>query len=226
MPTDLKLLGFKKDPTTPKTSGEDAKFVAKVNPEAIKHKKGMLFNSNNRANASVDVKQWKGYSEETLDISFSLDGTGYTSDNAQTVHKVEDQVKEIMKVVYDYDGGSHKPMYVVINWNSYAFLGHLKDIETEYVVFDSEGVCLLANVNLSFTIHMDNKTAAKKQNRNSPDMSHLQVIKDGDKIPLICHDIYDDPSYYIQIAELNGLTNFRDVSIGKKLLFPPLINDI
>lgn len=221
MPLKMKLLGFKQDPSTPKTSGADETFEAFVNPSALKHKKGMLFNSDNRANGSVDVKQWKGFSEETLDVSLTLDGTGRNTENLQ---KVEDQVKQINKVAYDYDGSVHKPMYVVLNWKDYAFLGHIKNLETEYKVFDQEGACLMAEVHFIFTIHMDNETAAKKQNRNSPDMSHLQVMKDGDKIPLICNDIYDDPTYYIQIAELNGLTNFRDISIGKKLLFPPLIN--
>ena len=221
MPTKLKILGFKQDPSTPKTTGADVEFIAVVNPSSIKHTKGMHFNTDNRANASADVKQWKGYAEETLDISLLIDGTAYTYENAVNV---EEQIKKLNEVCYDYDGGVHKPMYNVVNWNKYAFLGHLKNLTTDYKVFDGEGVCLLAEVQLSFTIHMDNEAAAKKQNRNSPDMSHLQVMKDGDKIPLICNDIYSDPTYYIQIAELNGLTNFRDVSIGKKLLFPPLIN--
>ncbi len=223
MPVKLKLLGFKQDPSTPKTSGADEEFEVLVNPAALKHKKGMLFNSDNRANGSIDVKQWKGFSEETLEVALDLDGSSYATDG--NINNVEDQLDKIMKIAYDYDGGVHKPMYVVIAWNSYAFLGHIKDLETEYKVFDQEGKCLLANIQMEFTIHMDNKTAAKKQNRSSPDMSHLQVMKDGDKIPLICNDIYSDPTYYIQIAELNGLTNFRNIPIGKKLLFPPLLNE-
>jgi hypothetical protein len=227
MAKKLKLLGFKQDPSTPRTSGADKEYEVLVSPSAIKHKKGMLFNTDNRANGSIDVKQWKGYDEETLNVELALDGTGYaTGDGGSwTAQDVEEQVTKIMEVIYDYDGGTHKPMYVVITWNNYAFLGHVKNLETEYKVFDQEGKCIVANISIELTIHMDNETAAKKQNRNSPDMSHLQVIKDGDKIPLICNDIYDDPTYYVQIAELNGLTNFRNVSIGKKLLFPPLIND-
>ncbi len=222
MPIALKLLGFKKDPSTPKTSGADKEYEVLVNPESIKHSKGMLFNSDNRANGSIDVKQWKGFSEEILDITLSLDGTDYAANKEE---KVEDQVKKIMEVIYDYDGGVHKPLYTVLNWGTYAFLGHVKNLETDYKFFDADGAPLFATIHIEFTIHMDNETAAKKQNRNSPDMSHLQTIKDGDKIPLICNEIYDDPTYYVQIAKLNGLTNFRDVSVGKKLLFPPLINE-
>lgn len=223
MPVSLKLLGFKEDPSTPKTGGADKEYEVYVNPENIKHTKGMLYNSDNRANASIDVKQWKGFSEELLEVSFILDGSDYAPFKSQS-EDVEQQVKKIMEVIYDYDGGIHKPMYVVLNWNSYAFLGHVKNLDVDYKIFDTNGKCLYAVIHIEFTIHVDNETAAKKQNRNSPDMSHLQTIKDGDKIPLICNDIYDDPTYYIQIAELNGLTNFRDVSTGKKLLFPPLIN--
>ena len=217
----LKILGFMSDPSTPKTSGADREYEVKINPSNFKHKKGMLFNTDNRANASVDVKQWKGFAEETLEFTLYLDGTQYHGGN----DTVETEIEKLMDTCFDYHGSVHKPMYSVVNWNSYAFLGHLKNLETDYKMFDDQGVCLGAEVHLEFTIHMDNVTASRMENRNSPDMSHLQVIRDGDRIPLICNDIYSDPTYYIQIAELNGLTNFRDVPTGKKLLFPPLINE-
>lgn len=229
MPTNFQLFGHTEDPETPKSSGYSAKFECMVNPSRFKHKKGMLFNSDNRANGSQDVKQWKGYSEETLEVTLFLEGTGYATSHLYgsggDKTAVENQLKDLNKLAYDYDGGIHKPMYVSLFWQSFKFLGHIKSMDVNHEVFNSEGECIAATVDFVFTIHIDNKTAAMKQNRNSPDMSHLQVMKDGDQIPLICNKIYDDPTYYIQIAQLNGLTNFREVANGKKLLFPPLINE-
>ena len=94
----------------------------------------------------------------------------------------------------------------------------------EYDVFDSDGTARNAKVDLLFSSHISNIANAHTINRNSPDMTHMKLMKDGDKIPLICDEIYSDPNYYIQIADLNNLTNFSNVPIGKKIIFPPLVN--
>ena len=47
-------------------------------------------------------------------------------------------------------------------------------------------------------------------------------VKAGDNLPAMCRDIYGDASYYLQVAEINELTDFRNLSPGAKLLFPRL----
>ena len=34
--------------------------------------------------------------------------------------------------------------------------------------------------------------------------------------------LYDDPTYYLQVARANGLTNFRRLRTGSDLVFPPV----
>ena len=52
--------------------------------------------------------------------------------------------------------------------------------------------------------------------------SRVQVPKHGDTLPQLCFAIYGDPRYYLQVAAENGLTNFRDLSPGDNLVFPPI----
>ena len=57
---------------------------------------------------------------------------------------------------------------------------------------------------------------------NSPDMSHLIEIKEGDNLPLMCEDIYGDSSFYLQVAAANDIVDFRNLVPGQQILFPRL----
>jgi hypothetical protein len=38
----------------------------------------------------------------------------------------------------------------------------------------------------------------------------------------MCHDIYDDPGFFLQIARANDLTSPRNLKPGIALIFPPV----
>jgi nucleoid-associated protein YgaU len=60
-----------------------------------------------------------------------------------------------------------------------------------------------------------------EENNASPDLTHVRVVKDGDSLPLMCYRIYGDARYYMDVARTNGLVNFRSLTPGTKLVFPP-----
>jgi nucleoid-associated protein YgaU len=59
-------------------------------------------------------------------------------------------------------------------------------------------------------------------NKTSPDLSHILTVRAGDILPLMCFDVYGSSAYYPQVARVNGLTEFRQLTPGTQLLFPPL----
>ena len=59
-------------------------------------------------------------------------------------------------------------------------------------------------------------------NRTSPDLSHRVQVCEGDTLPLLCHRIYGDASYYPEVARFNRLQGFRHLPAGLQLDFPPL----
>jgi len=56
----------------------------------------------------------------------------------------------------------------------------------------------------------------------SPDLTHVRLIKAGDNLPSLCSQIYGDPSYYLAVARANQIDNFRELVPGTNVFFPPL----
>lgn len=200
-------------------AGVSAVFKAAINPESFTHNRTITFNSENVSNSAFDVYQFQGYGKETVGFSLILDGTGYVNQGGDNVDK---QLEDLLKVVYNYQSGSHKSHYNQLVWGGFKFYCHCESMNVTYSLFDSGGNGLIAEVELSFVIHRNKKKSM--QGKNSPDMTHIHTYKDGDNLLALCKEIYDDTAYYIQIAELNGLSNFRHIPIGKQLIFPPLVN--
>ena len=50
----------------------------------------------------------------------------------------------------------------------------------------------------------------------------MRTVKAGDTLPLMCYRIYGDPKYYLDVAEVNHLGNFRVLIPGSALVFPPI----
>jgi hypothetical protein len=44
----------------------------------------------------------------------------------------------------------------------------------------------------------------------------------GDTLPLLCFQIYQESKYYVEVARVNGLDDFRNLEPGRQILFPPL----
>ena len=47
------------------------------------------------------------------------------------------------------------------------------------------------------------------------------MVKKGDTLPLLCFLIYGDSRHYLEVARANKLVNFRNLTVGEELSFPP-----
>ena len=79
-----------------------------------------------------------------------------------------------------------------------------------------------AKATMSFQGFKNPQEAALEANMSSPDLSHAVVVTEGDTLPLLCHRIYGDSRYYVDVARFNGLHAFRALKPGLTLRFPPL----
>ena len=118
----------------------------------------------------------------------------------------------------------NRDMWWLILVEKIGFKGHLQNMDIVYDLFSNRGVPLRARISLQFVSHVSKETMELKNYNQSPDMSHIFTIREGDSLPLMSEDVYNDSKYFLHIAELNELTNFRNLEVGAKLLFPPLIN--
>lgn len=199
-------------------------FSATLNPNSIKHNFGISY-TDKGPQQQGDISPttvFKGYESEKLDFELLLDGMGVTGNTS--TNTVQKQLATLKKVTYAYDGEQHEPNPVVIAWGSSVnFQGRLTAISINYSLFDPSGNPLRATVSLSFAKYLtqQEKSALKKQ--SSPDLTHIIEFKAGDTLPMLCHKIYNDSSYYIEVARANNLVSARQIKPGTKIYFPPLI---
>jgi nucleoid-associated protein YgaU len=91
-----------------------------------------------------------------------------------------------------------------------------------FKLFRPDGTPIRASVKAKFTSTVENELRVRKQADKSPDITHVKIVRAGDTLPLLCYQVYEDPSYYIQVAKANNLSNFRKLEQGTQLFFPPI----
>ncbi len=169
-----------------------------------------------------------------LQLEFLFDGTGVTETfsgnklintiKGKTFKKtsVKDQVDAFYKATGQVAGPIHKPYNVILNWGSFEFKGVLAEFTVEYKLFDNQGQPLRAIGKAKFSESISPKLEAAEKKNESPDVTHKRTVKDGDTLPLMTEKIYGDSKYYLEVAKVNGLINFRQLIPGQELFFPPL----
>ena len=124
----------------------------------------------------------------------------------------ENAQKEAFKLVADMPTGSRQP----------SFDCRLSSVDIKYTSFDREGSPTGAELDIVLIEDIADALRVREDNFQSPDVTHFRVVKAGDTLPLLSNSVYGDPSYYLTVAQFNGLDDFRNLQAGQKLYFPPL----
>lgn len=198
-----------------------ASFTLQVNPSRIKYKKEITATSKGPIGGQYRAPKYASHKPITFSFDTMLDATGAIPSSKNIVQQVED----LEKVVYNINGAIHRPNYLKISWGSFVFNGVLDSIDYEYTLFAPSGLPVRVKVSFTLTGYMDKQQAARKENKQSPDLSRTIILKAGESIPSWCNEIYGDPSYCSEVARINGLAGFRNVQPGTRLLFPPLMKN-
>ncbi len=135
---------------------------------------------------------------------------------------VDRAIKEFLDMAQTIQSGSHSPNYLQINWGAYQFRGVLSKATISYKLFNNAGLPIRATVAAQFIESLSREEQAAEAGRTSPDLTHVRIVRSGDTIPIIANRIYGDPAYYLEIAKVNNLKNFRKIKVGQKLILPPI----
>jgi nucleoid-associated protein YgaU len=211
MQKKLKITGLD-DPQGKGTAGKE--FTLQLNPETYKHQRALAVPTKEVGDTAGPVGQFKGYGEETMSIDFYVDGTGAIPGTTGTCDAM---LKDLEETIYDFDSSQHKPRFLLIEYGSFVFRCMLTSFNIDCVLFDIDGSPVRAKVSLATKGAKEEKTT-----KSSPDMTHAITIVEGDSLPLLCKKVYGKMDYYLQVAQHNGLTNFRELEIGSVVEFPPL----
>lgn len=195
------------------------KCSVKINPSSYTHDFQVNYDNSTAQGAPGTTLKFKGMPPETISFDIHFDATGAIENNTVPVKTQLDQFK---KVAFNYNGSIHEPNYLVVSWGSLVFKSKLTTLNISYSLFKKDGTPLRAKATVKFEEATDANLLAKEANNKSPDLTHLIIIKEGDTLPIICNDVYGDPSYYIEVAKFNNIVNFRNLVPGSKLYLPPI----
>jgi hypothetical protein len=202
----------------------ESTFAAMLNPSSFKHERAITYNGQRTLGQLGSDMKFDAIGPDRINLSLVLDGTGAVPALPKEPAKdVSDMLADLSRVVYNFDGTHHQPSHVRLLWGALILFGRMEKMSTDYTLFRPSGEPLRASVTLGFVGFTSNKLSALTANRTSPDLSHLIEVRQGDTLPLLCHRVYGDASYYPEVARINELTDFRRLEPGAKLHFPPLV---
>lgn len=135
---------------------------------------------------------------------------------------VDAAIQRFLEITQNIQSDTHTPNYIQVNWGAYEFRGVVSSSTINYKLFDSSGLPIRATVTANFVQALSRKEQAAQAQRESADLTHRRIVKDGDTLPLIAKRIYGDPKYYVELAKVNNLTNFRKLETGQEIILPPI----
>lgn len=211
-------------------------FEALINPETYTTNHTIKFSKDDQGQGTSG-KQLKYVLTEPEEMTFDFlfDGTGIidgewrtTKDNPAIVDNlpqdsIADSIQKFKHVLIDYNGDSHQPRHVKLIWGGNAiFKGRASAISITYKLFKPDGTPIRATAKVTISSSIHEPIRAAKDGTKSADLTHVRKVIAGDTLPLLCYRIYGDPKYYMQVAKFNGLGNFRSLTPGTDLVFPPI----
>ncbi|GAB5526572.1 MAG: peptidoglycan-binding protein [Roseivirga sp.] len=213
----------------------DDAYTALVNPETFDENYEVKFDEKSPDGAiGADLKYQKML-PDTIELSLLFDSTGILQDNnalgtslisTAEVDPVPKQIEAFKKAVLEYKGEAHQPRYVVIYWgektSNDVFKGRLTKLTLSHTLFHSDGTPIRTKAKITMKRSIDIQTQKDTKKDQSPDLTHVRTVKEGDTLPLMTSRIYGDPKYFLEVARVNKLTNFRKLEVGSEIVFPPI----
>lgn len=203
------------------TSESHSAMTLPVNPDKVKLSKGIQYAEDRQLGSLNGSNTFVHYQPESLSFECMLDNTGMKVDDEepQPVHDIVDALEQRL---YEYNREGHRPSYVKVEYGNITFNGQLTSFDTDYTLFDKEGIPLRAIVKVTLTEYCSQKEEKSRFSKRSPDVSRLFVIKEGQTLAALCYEVYGDPQLVGQVAKFNNLNGYRYIPAGTEILMPML----
>ena len=219
MPAKLEKLTIYpfKDPSFSQKAGSP--FSVTINPEKYSHSYSVTYNAEQAFGSAGASTKFEKAAPETVSMELIFDATGIIPGSSTDASQ---DVENFKAVAYNFNGEIHSPNYLKLSWGKLIFNCRLTSLEVNYTLFKPDGTPLRGRATVSFQGYIDDKTLALQENKQSPDLTHVIIVKSGDTLPNLCYAIYGDTSYYREVARANKIVHYRDIEAGTKLFFPPI----
>lgn len=201
-------------------------FYLPVNPENYSQSLKVVADNRRGHGDQKTDPSYISTAPEELKLDFFFDGTEaienykYTDPSKRSVRQ---QMNQFLETVYKMEGQIHRPNFLKIQWGkNLTFKCILSSLDIQYTLFEANGDPLRAKVSATFHDYVAKEVREKEEKKHSPDLTHNRMVKAGDRLDLMTHDIYADTKYLLQVAKFNKLRTIRRLKPGAALAFPPI----
>jgi hypothetical protein len=216
LPFNLKIIPIDRDTGLP----NGVPFLAMFNPETIAITEGLQWDGQAATGSQGTELVYIKTNGRTFTIDITLDGTGVNTNGVKI--PVTAQILLFRAATTRIVDTIHRPNYLLLQYGLFIINCVLTTSTVTYTMFDMVGLPIRAKISATFKERTGSDLMSKLAMLSSPDLTHSVNVKDGDILPLMTHKIYKNQHYYLQVAKVNKLKNFRRLNAGTTLTFPPI----
>ena len=195
-------------------------FLAMFNPDTLAISENVEWEYNNPPGTDGYDPGFKKIMPRSFSIDITLDGTGVNTNGVKV--PVTAQVILFRTATTSINGADHRSNYLIVQYGLFICSCVLQSSTVTYTMFDMFGIPIRAKINASFAERKPTGLTNVLNMLSSPDLTHKVAVKQGDILPTLTYQVYNNQTYYLQVAKINKLKNFRKLQAGTTLIFPPL----
>ncbi len=218
LPFNLKIIPMNKDGIP-----MGLPFLAMFNPENITIREDLQWNQTIPAGSEGTDPGYVKTKPRTFTLELTLDGTGVNTNGAKI--PVTAQVLLFRSATTHIAGVLHRPPYLLVQYGLFIMNCIINSSSVTYNMFDMFGLPIRAKITATFTERIVSGLSDVLNMLSSPDLTHKVGVKEGDLLPLLTYQVYNNQNYYLQVAKANKLKNFRKLKAGTTLVFPPIASE-
>jgi nucleoid-associated protein YgaU len=204
------------------------------NPTEFTLTKGAQFAELPIPGLDTPLVQFVNGAAETLTLELFFDSTeGGTGAGAVPVTTTLEPFYRLVRI----DGELHAPPVCRISWGEHfpgvtggsqatapAFDCVVQTVARQFTLFSPDGVPLRATVTLTVREYKTLEEQLQELNLQSSDHTRFRVVAEGETLPHIAFEEYDDAAQWRLIATHNRIRNARRLTAGQVLELPPRSN--
>lgn len=216
LPFNLKIIPVDSDTGLP----NGIPFIAMFNPDQIGLDERLVWREDSAAGRQDSDHTYVRTTARTFSIDILLDGTGVNTGGVKI--PVTAQVLLFRTATSRIVGTEHRPNFLLLQYGPLVINCVLLSSTITYTSFDMFGVPIRAKIRAEFAERVAAGLSNILSMLSSPDLTHQIEVKEYDLLPLLTYKIYNNQNYYLQVARINKLKNFRKLEAGTLLRFPPV----
>lgn len=192
-------------------------YIAMFNPEKFSDTIHINYQPDEAAGSTGSIQNFNQIPPRSFTFDFLIDGTGAAGEKRIVALDIE-----LFKYTVGYVGTTHRPTFLILHWGTFLVRCIIKSYTINYTLFNSLGIPLRATINATFEEYVTPELEERINFLSSPDVTHERTVTAKDRLDLMSYHIYKTPKYYMELAKVNNLNQFRKLQESEKIFFPPV----